>query len=76
MVVPKQSPVYITKSSSKDNGTLYFSAGSLFSGDEWGVSAAILSMITNVFTTILIARRAWCVLSSVITPTGDPSVRY
>ena len=63
MVGLEQSYLSITKSSSSDSEWLDLTTGSLFSGDEWGISAAILSMITNMFTTILIACRAWCVLS-------------
>lgn len=35
--------------------------GSLFGADGWGIAAAMLSLVTNMVATLLIAYRAWCV---------------
>ena len=38
--------------------------GTLYSGDLWGTSAVLCSLVTNIIATGLIAYRAWYVLSS------------
>ncbi len=38
--------------------------GTMFNGDEWGIAAGLSSLLTNMFATILIACRAWCVHDS------------
>ncbi|RPD71239.1 hypothetical protein L226DRAFT_204913 [Lentinus tigrinus ALCF2SS1-7] len=40
-------------------GSEVLSIGSLFGADGWGIAAAILSLLTNMVATILIAYRAW-----------------
>ncbi len=37
--------------------------GSLFGADGWGIAAAMLSLLTNMVATLLIAYRAWWVLA-------------
>ncbi len=35
--------------------------GALYTGDKWGLAASIISLLTNVTATGLIAYKAWCV---------------
>ena len=48
--------------------------GSFFVGDPWGVAAVILSVLTNMAATILIAYRAWFVSSCYCECTLGPSL--
>ena len=39
----------------------FLAASTLFTGDEWGIPPTVLSLVTNVTATGLIAYKAWCV---------------
>ena len=59
--MPEASLFSITSPFAPGSETL--NIGSLFGGDPWGIAAAMLSVLTNIAATILIAYRAWYVSS-------------
>ena len=70
--IPETSLFYI--SSPFSPGIEALSLGSFFGGDQWGIAAVMLSVLTNMATTILIAYRAWYVYSCYCECTLGPSL--